>query len=495
MWDHAGDGHTVAGSGTSSLPAAGSPVTAPRAGSAPSPLRQLLGFFWPLALTSALMMVSHSIISSGLARTAAPALALAGYALALSLATIIEAPVVSVRQMTVALAADRSSYRAVAVVTYLTVALTLALGFLLTYSPLGALAFTRIFGAAPDVVAESRRAFQIVMLLPLAAGLRSLYHGLLVRSRRTVMLTVAMVLRLLAMAGIIYAALSWGWVTGGRVGAVALIVGMGIEALVTGLFSIRERCQLMAPPPGREADETAGVPGRPRRALERLAARLGTPDLPRTYGFFAPLMLAALLASTGKPAIHAGLARAPEGAQALAGLAVANAVAWIFIAPCQNLHQVTMVFSRRRGVRRRVPAFVLLVSALAGALLLGLAWTPAGSWLLGRVIGVEDELQGHALGALRVLALFPLVLGWLEHRTGVLLLHQQTRYISLARTANVAAIGLATAVGVLWGKMSSATAPAVQLLGFTVELAVMQVPMLALTHRLQWHRLVPARWR
>ncbi|MEX2355516.1 MAG: hypothetical protein WD535_00645 [Thermaerobacterales bacterium] len=475
-------------------------VPAGRTGRAAA-LRQLYGFFWPLAVTAALMNVSHSLISAGLARTTMPALALAGYALALSLSTITEAPLFSVRQMTVALVANRATYRAVTWVLYSTLAISTSVAIVLAYTPVGPWVFTNVFGADPDLVAESRRAFQIVIFMPIFTSLRSLYQGLLIRSRRTLVLSMAMVLRLGLMAAIIYTAVNWAWIDGSRLGAVALIMGVLIESVFSGVRTRRERRALLTDEPGHDEATihrpSASSPGpmmftaetiRRRRWWARLLPDRAVPEVSQALSFFMPLMIAALVLSVSKPLINAGLARAEDGAFALAGWAVANAVAWIVVQPCMNIHQVTMVYARQEDVRRHLPLFVNVTSIVATVILLTLAWSPAGVWLFSQLIGVGDELLGHTLAALKVISLFPLIKGRLEYDTGLLLLTQQTRLISLAKILNVALIGVAIMVLTMLGTISSATAPAIQLAGFTLEWLVLRVGSMSVDHRLRlWY--------
>lgn len=79
--------------------------------------RQLLSFFIPLGISSALVTISHVIINSTLARSAHPEFIIASYALPMSILGITERPAVLLRQTCSALVRDRVSFRAMSLVS------------------------------------------------------------------------------------------------------------------------------------------------------------------------------------------------------------------------------------------------------------------------------------------------------------------------------------------------------------------------------------------
>ena len=76
-------------------------------------MKGMIKFYAPLAATSVLMMSSHSIVSTGLVRTAEANAALAAHAVAQSIAVLFAGPCYSMQRMGVALLRDKSSYSSV----------------------------------------------------------------------------------------------------------------------------------------------------------------------------------------------------------------------------------------------------------------------------------------------------------------------------------------------------------------------------------------------
>src|SRR5512135_2777074 len=73
--------------------------------------RRIFSLWWPLAASSLLMSSEMPIINSGVARTPNPEVALAGLAVAATLANLIESPVLMLIGATAALGTDRAMVR------------------------------------------------------------------------------------------------------------------------------------------------------------------------------------------------------------------------------------------------------------------------------------------------------------------------------------------------------------------------------------------------
>ena len=168
-------------------------------------LSELLRFFMPLAVTSMLMMGTHTIISGGLSRTINPTVSTAAYAVALSLAAIAEAPITMIRQVALAFVQSRDSFRAVGRVLVATLTFfmltVLAIGY---FAPLGRLVFQGVLGVSEELLQATLKAFRITMFLPLASGLRCIYQGVIMVRRRTTYISTGMFVRVSFMIFLIF---------------------------------------------------------------------------------------------------------------------------------------------------------------------------------------------------------------------------------------------------------------------------------------------------
>ncbi len=389
--------------------------------SAPQMGRTLL-FFLPLAITSALMMASHSLISAGLARTIDPVQSIAAYSVALNLAAIFEAPLIQTRQMALTLPRDRNSFARISRLALTALLISVGMEILIALTPLGSLIFGRVLSVPSELLQATIRNFWVVMILPLVSGVRTFYQGVIIREKQTSSITVAMVIRIALMCALVYAFTRWGWVKGGYVGGVTLITGVGLEMV----FAIRKANILLKQQHDRLDDED----GQPVTASQ-------------AWRFYYPLAVAAIMASSAKPFINAGLARGSNATLALAAYSVAWSLGWIIINPVQNIHQVTIVFGRQPGGDRHVRRFALGFGTLSTAVLLAIGFSPLGRLILVHLIGVSEALLGPTLVNLQMMSVIPIIFGWLEYTTGTLLLAKSTRLISLGKIANLTGTMLA----------------------------------------------------
>src|SRR5256885_16740353 len=98
--------------------------------------RKVFSLWWPLSASSMLMSAEMPFINAGIARTADPTVALAGFGLAMSLAILTEAPILMLNGTAAALAKDKPAFKGGGRVTiHLGLFLT-GSSFLLRFTPL-----------------------------------------------------------------------------------------------------------------------------------------------------------------------------------------------------------------------------------------------------------------------------------------------------------------------------------------------------------------------
>ncbi len=411
-------------------------------------LPELLRFFLPLAVTWMLMMITHTIISAGLSRTINPTVSTAAYAVALSLASIIDAPFNMLRQTGMAFISSPQTFQVVRRVTYMTLVFFMAIAIAIGYIPaLEQLVFKDILGVSDELLAATITAFRVTMLLSLANALRCLYQSMILINKHTTYISTGMFLRVGVMVLLIYCFANFHWVVGPLVGSITLVVGLSVEGIVAYWFGRR-----LIP----EGDTTVA---------------------PRTvWTFYLPLIASSLFVAMGKPFINAGLARMPDAAVYLAAFSVASSFAWVLISPTQNIHQVTMVFGRHRENRPLVQKFAVAVAIISTTALLAISLSPLGRWVLTNLIQVPTELVEPTLMGMRTFAFFPPILCWLEYNTGLMLLAQATRLVSLGKTINL--LTTIAFVLILAPLVPGAiAAPLAQILGFASEGLVLQLSL------------------
>ncbi|WP_308638727.1 multi antimicrobial extrusion protein MatE [Paenibacillus silvisoli] len=384
---------------------------------------QLWRFFLPLGLSASLVTISHVIINSTLTHAANQKVVIASYAIAMSLLIITERPAVLLRQTCSALVRDKRSFRAMLRVGQLVFASILLLGMIICYTPLGRWIFGGLFGAEDALVPDIVNVYQILMFVSIFSGIRCLYHGVIIYNMRTKWLTIGMVLRLLGMYGLSLYFMHVG-VNSGTVGAIIFLSGMMIEALVSYL----EGSSLVRRMPEREEGHTV---------------RSGR----QVFSFYRPMLLSTLIAVWIGPSINALLGKTSDAALSIASFALAASLVQLTLSFFTYFHQIVLNFYKTDP--ETVRKFTLLLGFIPTVLVCILAFTPAGEFVVGHVMGVEGKLKAETIRAMQPFVLLALALPWLDVGNGIIMVRGQTRVIVGSQSANLL-FTLTTAALCIW---------------------------------------------
>lgn len=388
-----------------------------------STTREMTKFYLPLAATSILMMSSHSIVSSGMARTAEANAALAAFAVAQSLAVMFEGPCYTMQRMCVALFKDKISYYSVRKVILSIWAGLATLMLLVAFTPIGEFIFTRILGVPVHLFPGTIAAFRVFMLMPAASALRSFYQGIIVVNRKTSLLTINMGLRLTVMLILSNLLPRLPWLPGATVGALVLGVGISTEGL---LAFIAGRKMVNNLPDSHPDGKSASV----RDVIK----------------FFIPLALASVAWTFTRPILNAALARTVDPEFALASYQVAWSFSFIFAAVAFNVHQLAIIFGQEKTQREMALKFSLFVGLMGSLILTLIVATPAGMFVLTRIIGASPGLAREALKVISILCLIPIISSITEFCNGLLISTGQTNYLTAGKVLNIVFIAVSSSI-------------------------------------------------
>lgn len=410
--------------------------------------KALLSFFLPLAASSMMMMGSHSIISSALARTTNAAVALAAYSVAQSVSVLFESPCHNIRRMAIALLDDKASYNAIRGASLVIFGIVLSGVLLVAYGPLGPFVFTRLLGISNELYPDVISTFRLFTIFPVVSTLRAFYQGLIIKRRKTYIITINMVLRLILMVIVAQVLPRVPGITGGGVGAILLAVGVGSEAILAAVTAFTWKKTLGDEP-------TAG-----QTTVSTRSALL----------FYLPLAVASILENFAKPLINSGLARTASPELALAGYQVAYSFAWIFVGIAFNIHQVVIVFGNSAESLAKVRRFVWTVGIITTGSLLLLTFSGATGWIIENIIGVDADIRRTAVNNVVVLAFMPLTFCLSEFFAGTLIVGRQTSSVTMAKLMNTAGIAVATfAIAAFFPQLAPYMAGLATLFGSIVE--------------------------
>ena len=341
--------------------------------------REIALFFFPLLLNVQLMSISHTVINGALARLDNYVTALAGMSVAMVVHLFISSPSYQNHTVTIAVVRGRSSLHGVLIFIALIAAYVATLLFLIAYTPVGDLVLIDLLGTPPAVAEEARRALHIMAFLPFFTGLRGFCQGLLIRARRTGLVSLATGIRV---AGIfVYLALGRHWFSGAQLGAFALVSCVVTETLAIAWLT-------------RKARPHIEMPGTEKTTGEILR-----------YGF--PLAYSSGLQQTIPLLISSIIGRFSDGALALAAFGVIRGFLFLLAGPMRNLQQAYMTLVKNIRDNQTLLRFSMTLALTLGLLVL-LTAGPLNTLVLGRLLGVETDLRLYLRGALAACALFPL---------------------------------------------------------------------------------------
>jgi hypothetical protein len=393
-------------------------------------LRQILTLWLPLAASIVMMVLEPSTINIALGRTADPELALAAYGVAFSLALLVEAPIIMLLDASVARSSNRSAFVVMRRFTLGLGLIVTAIGLIVSLTPLYGLIVKDLMNIPADVAARARPTTQILSFWSLPIAWRRAHQGVLIRARRTAVITVATGVRLVSLAGGLFGGLLLLPDRGSIVAGLAMDLSVTIEALVITLATRPVLRSDSFQPDASEGEE----PSLSMRALWR---------------FYRPLAVTTILRQTARPVQNAGIAAAEMARASLAAWPVTWGFTILIAGPAWSLQQLTTALAVDEVAYRRVRIFALTLSAVF-ALLLGLvAFTPLYGLVMGGIYNLSPELQDLARPAMQWMVFYPLLMGAQSLLRGVMIRGGCTGEVRAAMTANVLTLAGSILVGIL----------------------------------------------
>ncbi len=366
-----------------------------------------------------LMAVEHPILAAVIARLAKPEPNLAIFGVTFSLSIIIESPVIMLLTAGTALARDKQSYERLLSFTHILAAILTVLHLIIGLTPLFYLIVGEAMGVPPNIVEASRLTF--LLMAPWHAGVayRRLWQGVLIRYRRTWVVPLAIMARLLTIALILAVGLLTRRLPGADLGAIAITIGITAGAVTAYCFARSTvRDHLSKPTPG-DGYLTW------RSLLE----------------FYVPLALTPMINLVGRPLLVMGLARAAQPLASLAVWPVITGALFLGRSVALAYQEVVVALIDDRSSFEKLRRFNAgLALSLAGSFVV-ISLTPAARILYEGIAGLSPELVSLAIVPTLILSAVPGLDTLISWGHGLLIHYRQTRTITRAVTLNVAVLG------------------------------------------------------
>lgn len=433
---------------------------------------RLARFLLPLAITSIVVELGSQVLNGGMARVPHATQTLAAYGLAWGLVLFLGSPLGQAKELGLVLVVDRDSLGAVrrfVVVSGLVLMAGLAS---LTLTPLGDWVIEGLHGVDHELGAVVRTALLWLVPYPLIKGLALFHAGLLLRVRRTAVVSYATLTNLAVSILAVFVLVGLPWIQARpiRLPLVVTYVGVLLELsiLVGGVLrdvpAARQRPMALDP------------------MLDPSRPRLGWRAIVR---FFWPLALIMIIQELSRPLINLFVARGPDATAALAILAVLYTLGRIPYGWLNELRNLASAFGDEPGSRARIRGFTVVCGALSLAMMVVLFWTPLRDVILEQWIGVPHDLAERARLPLHLFTFFSFAVTARAYYHGIGLAERRTQALAPSAPARLAAI-LATLTLLPWAGVTGAPLGVAALLsGFSGEALVV---WWGVRGRQQWRR-------
>ncbi|MFW6251916.1 MAG: hypothetical protein ACOC27_01625 [Halanaerobium sp.] len=380
--------------------------------------QDLFKFFLPLAVMPLIIGVVHNSVNASLARLPYPELTLAIFAVAKGITNNIKSPIHMARQTVTSLVDDRESFNFVSRFIFSLAVLFFLMLAALGFTPLGGFVFKNLIGLKdPREIAFAYQALRIMAFIPLVESLRNIFQGLAISLKKTKLLTPAVVVRIIVILSLLYIVTTTEIVSGITAASGVWFAGIAIEFLVV-FFALRYSV-------GSIREITSALPQNVSKKV----------NLKRILRFFIPIAVMAFLARFVQPVVQSGIVRSSITRYDLAAYGVSWTLVMIFVGPLDMLHQCSLVFARQLNNKnwRRIVIFSLLVGLTASLILVLLAFTPLGDFVLESLISVSAEISALVKKVILAFILFPVIRAFRETFWGVMMQQQTTNIIAVAK--------------------------------------------------------------
>ena len=131
---------------------------------------ELIAFFLPIALSLMIMMSTHSVVSSALARTTDAAIAIASYSVAKSVSNMFQSPCITLRRLCVARFKSKEAFDKVLKLTGITLIISLVAMGIIVFTPLSKFVFLKLIGVSEELLPHTIRAMTILFFYALISS-------------------------------------------------------------------------------------------------------------------------------------------------------------------------------------------------------------------------------------------------------------------------------------------------------------------------------------
>ena len=375
------------------------------------------------------------IVAAFMARSFNPEEAVAGYALALSLAFFLTLPRLRIQALTLVFVEDNQSWRAVAIFALICAGVVVAITSIVAFTPLSSIIFLDLFRIDKSLANEAMAALKVLTLWGLFSVIRGHLYGVALRFERASLLWLGAATGLATATLVSLFLYNFFPEFNSRIGAIAVTSAVTLECAVASIGLLVRR--------------------KPDLKIARVR-----PTQNRIMRFFIPLLFAALLPSLTFPLINFAMARSINPELSITAFTLAFGVFSIMSIPSNGIQPTSLALFGLKESPQFIRFFAITVGILTAVPIILLALSDAASgWVFGTLLGADDAVKTMSIQALQVLMLLPPWLALEQLYAAAIMSNKEPRgivYINMGRLILLlllvfGSLFLDTAEGVLVG--------------------------------------------
>ena len=366
---------------------------------------RLLRLYVPLALSFQLMMLEGPSVQWAIGRLSETKINLAAWGLTMQLSLLIESPVIMLLATATALVKNTDTFLALRSFMLRMALWCTVVTAAVAFTPLLDFICLSLLGQPTPIVQAARLPMQLMLLWSAAIAWRRFHQGVLVRQGQTPLVTYGTAIRLAAVLLTALALSSLKVLSGAATAAVAIMLGVLVEALSASSF---------ARPVVRSLPHEHNEEPLTQKAIAK---------------FHTPLAMTTLLTLAAQPLTSAAVARLPFATQTLAAFPVVFSALLLLRGWGVAVQEITVAQLKRGTVpEATLSRFASIVGVIFSLAALLLALTPLCR-VYATALGVPADLHDSVREGILWGALLPLIAALSSFVRGVLVARQNTKPI------------------------------------------------------------------
>ncbi|HQN62140.1 MAG TPA: hypothetical protein PLG96_01450 [Flexilinea sp.] len=367
-------------------------------------IKQIFNIFWPLAISWLFMAVDIPFVSAIVSRMPQPEINLAAHSVVYPIALIIEAPIIMMLSVSLALSKDKKNYRRIYKFMMILCAGLTIIHASISCTPLFYLVVGNLMGAPKELLPYAR--VEMIMMIPWtwAIGYRRFYQGILIRNGHSKQVTIGTIIRMSFLIGVLLIGYRLqDFVSGTMTAGAALSSGVIAEGLFCGLK-------------GRKTADRDFEEG-------ELSELISWGELIR---FVIPLILTQIINLGWTSLGSAAMSRMINPIASLAVWPVLSGLLNIIKSFGSACNETTLSVINREGFYKADRRFTFYIAIFSTLFYAALIVTPLGRFWFEGLSSLTPELSDLAKKALPMIFLVPFVNTYLNFYQAILLAGKKT---------------------------------------------------------------------